>query len=628
MSERRSASDDHHRGARQPAPAGVGSPDRSTPDHDSGASTGGNSDERSRPPINATDARRPAIIGQYGTVHPQQGNRRGIPARAGSRRTIGYSRKIAGNRRTTPRRNRKRAQPPRTLRTDPGQGPIQTPRIVPEALNSQPARTPTTRRSAPHPRSTPKTSARRKRRQRRQLRIETDRRNPQSKAQNPIKTIREPTRRPRRERRRRREPRIETDHRNPRFKARSPIKTITGPTRRSRRERPRRRELEIETDRGDPRLQAHSPIKTINAATRRPHRDRLRRRGLQIETDRRNPRFKAPNPIQSISDATRRSRRRPKENPIAPRTTATSAGHQNGPTNHINPIRPEPLSSAARRRNTIRDERNRSACRPPGRLKTDPAINNPNGPPGPMNAINHSPTHSPKPDCPSDYAAPPAPAVERAGSQRTGKPASQRMRPRSGISPITSPEPSDPRSPISPTTTNPLKKSPPPANTSPTSEHTKPDEPGRSQQYTSDAPRSPLRPINSCKNDTRSATPAAPAIARARATSRADASMPIPRQSLFDASELGSSHPASRSATMWKPPSDRNPPRPSHQNRHRTLHGASRTTPKSTGIRAVKPSGPTRSSTTRNASRAQRTARRDESHNPHFRITRHETLPR
>ncbi len=153
-----------------------------------------------------------------------------------------------------------------------------------------------------------------------------------------------------------------------------------------------------------------------------------------------------------------------------------------------------------------------------------------------MNAINHSPTHSPKPDCPSDYAAPPAPAVKRAGSQRTGKPASQRMRPRSGISPITSPEPSDPRSPISPTATNPLKKSPPPANTSPTSEHTKPDEPGRSQQYTSDAPRSPLQPISSCKNDTRSATPAAPAIARARATSRADASMPIPRQSLFDAS--------------------------------------------------------------------------------------------
>ena len=61
----------------------------------------------------------------------------------------------------------------------------------------------------------------------------------------------------------------------------------------------------------------------------------------------------------------------------------------------------------------------------------------------------------PKPDHSSDHRGFQPNGSERAGSHRTATPAELRMQPRSGISPITCPEPSDRRSPISPTTTNP-----------------------------------------------------------------------------------------------------------------------------------------------------------------------------
>ena len=87
------ATDDRRRGAKQPAPAGRGKPDRFTSDHKRGASTGRNSEKRNKLPSNGIDTSKLAGLSPPG--EPSQRSRdsrtatehsrsdRNIPARAG-----------------------------------------------------------------------------------------------------------------------------------------------------------------------------------------------------------------------------------------------------------------------------------------------------------------------------------------------------------------------------------------------------------------------------------------------------------------------------------------------------------------------------------------------------------------
>ena len=79
-------SDDRHRGAKQPASADRGKPDRNTSDHERGVSTGGNSEKRNELPSNVIDTRKPTVISQYPERktssqtpdYPQQGNQQRV----------------------------------------------------------------------------------------------------------------------------------------------------------------------------------------------------------------------------------------------------------------------------------------------------------------------------------------------------------------------------------------------------------------------------------------------------------------------------------------------------------------------------------------------------------------------
>ena len=88
------ASDDRHRGAKQPASADRGKPDRFTSDHERGASTGRNSEKRNKLPSNGIDTSKPPGLSPPG--EPSQGLETPEPQRSTADQ-IGTSPRVRGS---------------------------------------------------------------------------------------------------------------------------------------------------------------------------------------------------------------------------------------------------------------------------------------------------------------------------------------------------------------------------------------------------------------------------------------------------------------------------------------------------------------------------------------------------